>query len=472
MLKTFAEVKEHLSSGKSVLDVVETYLERIREAKELNAFLEVFEDSARSAAVTVDEKLKNGTAGRLAGMVVGLKDNLCYQGHKVSAASKILDNFESLYTATAVQRLLDEDAVIIGRLNCDEFAMGSSNENSAFGPVANPVNHKLVPGGSSGGSAAAVAAGLCTVALGSDTGGSIRQPASFTGTVGFKPTYGRISRNGLIAYASSFDQIGPFTNNLEDAALLLEVMAGADEYDATSSNREVKEYTKFSPKNSLKIAVMQESYEMDGLQPEIKATMEKTMDLLKSKGHTVEFVSFPYLDYMVPTYYVLTTAEASSNLSRFDGVHYGYRSPDAKGVEETYKKSRSEGFGEEVKRRIMAGTFVLSHGYYDAYYTQGQKVRRVLQNRTNEILKDYDFILLPTTPTVAFEQNAVKDPISMYLQDIYTVHANLTGNPAISIPVGKDDQGLPFGLQIISDHFCEKEMFDYADLLTQLLKNT
>lgn len=471
MLKTFAEVKAFLSSGKSVLDVVETYLDRIGENKELNAFLEVFESSARDAAKLVDEKRKNGTAGKLAGMVVGLKDNMCYQGHKVSASSKILDNFESLYTATAVQRLLDQDAVIIGRLNCDEFAMGSSNENSAFGPVSNPFDLKRVPGGSSGGSAAAVAAGLCTAALGSDTGGSIRQPASFTGTFGLKPTYGRISRYGLIAYASSFDQIGPFTNSIEDAALLLEVMAGADEYDATSSSKPVDKYSEFSPKNKLKIAVMQESYEMNGLQPEIKTAMEEMMATLKSNGHQVDFVSFPYLDFMVPTYYVLTTAEASSNLSRFDGVHYGYRSPKAKGVEETYKKSRSEGFGEEVKRRIMAGTFVLSHGYYDAYYTKGQKVRRVLQNRTNDILKDYNFILLPTTPTVAFEQDAVKDPISMYLQDIYTVHANLTGNPAISVPAGKDADGLPFGLQIIADHFCEKDMFDFANQLIQLLDN-
>lgn len=470
MLRTFAEVKEFLSSGKSVLDIVEHYIDRIEEQKDLNAFLEVFEDSARKKAVEVDQKLKKGTAGRLAGMVIGIKDNLCYKDHRVSAASKILGDFESLYTATAVQRLLDEDAVIIGRLNCDEFAMGSSNENSAFGPVSNPINKALVPGGSSGGSAAAVAAGLCTAALGSDTGGSIRQPASFTGTVGLKPTYGRISRYGLIAYASSFDQIGPFTNNLEDSALLFEIMSGADELDATSSSKEKENYTAFSHKDQLKIAVIKESFETPGLQGEIKEKMEQVMEELKAQGHTVDFVSFPYLDYMVPVYYVLTTAEASSNLSRFDGVHYGYRSPDAKGVEETYKKSRTEGFGEEVKRRIMAGTFVLSHGYYDAYYTKGQKVRRVLRNRTDEILRDYNFILLPTTPTVAFEKNAVKDPISMYLQDIYTVHANLTGNPAISIPAGESNDGLPFGIQVIADHFAEKEMFGFADQLNKVLE--
>jgi aspartyl-tRNA(Asn)/glutamyl-tRNA(Gln) amidotransferase subunit A len=470
-LRTYSEVKAQLSSGKSVLDIVENYLTRIRENDDLNAFLEVFDASAKEQAVIVDEKIKNGTSGRLAGMVIGLKDNLCYKNHKVSASSKILEGFESVYTATALQRLLDEDAIFIGRLNCDEFAMGSSNENSAFGPVSNPLDKSKVPGGSSGGSAAAVAASLCTAALGSDTGGSIRQPASFTGTVGVKPTYGRISRYGLIAYASSFDQIGTFTNDLQDAALLLEIMAGQDKYDATSSSRPVEAYSSFNPKSGLKIAVMRESYEMEGLQPEIRNTLETCITALKDQGHTVEFVSFPYLEYMVPTYYVLTTAEASSNLSRFDGVHYGYRSEVAKGVEQTYKKSRTEGFGNEVKRRIMAGTFVLSHGYYDAYYTKGQKVRKVLRNRTDEILSQYDFILLPTTPTEAFEKAAVKDPIAMYLQDIYTVHANLTGNPAISIPAGSGNSGMPFGIQLIADHFKEKEMFGFANQLSTLLED-
>lgn len=398
-------------------------------------------------------------------MVIGLKDNLCYQGHKVSAASKILENFESLFTGTAVERLLAEDAVIIGRLNCDEFAMGSSNENSAFGPVKNPINDKMVPGGSSGGSAAAVAAGMCTASLGSDTGGSIRQPASFTGTYGIKPTYGRISRHGLIAYASSFDQIGSFTNSAEDSALLLEIMAGKDEFDSTASSKSVEPFFNGTPKEKYKVAVMKESYEMEGTDPEIKSEVDRIIKDLKEKGHEVEFVSFPYLDYMVPTYYVLTTAEASSNLSRFDGVHFGHRSKDAVGVDQTYKKSRSEGFGPEVQRRIMAGTFVLSHGYYDAYYTKGQKVRRVLQNKTNEIFSQYDVILLPTTPTTSFELDSVSDPISMYLQDIFTVHANLSGNPAISLPLGNHSNGLPFGIQIIADHFQEKEMFNFCKLI-------
>ncbi|MEN9441533.1 MAG: hypothetical protein RLZ33_1610 [Bacteroidota bacterium] len=468
MYKTFAEVKTALASGSTVLEIVEGYLNAIQQNSDLNAFLEVFENSAKEKAIEVDAKRKAGNAGRLAGMVIGLKDNLCYAGHKVTASSKILEGFESLFTGTAVQRLLDEDAVIIGRLNCDEFAMGSSNENSAFGPVKNFLNKYLVPGGSSGGSAVAVSAGLCTATLGSDTGGSIRQPASFTGTYGLKPTYGRISRYGLIAYASSFDQIGPFTNSLEDSALLLEIMAGEDEFDSTVSSRPVDAYSTIETIQPKKIAVIQESLHTEGIDPEVVAKMEDTITKLKADGHEVEFVSFPYLEYMVPTYYVLTTAEASSNLSRFDGVHFGHRSSSAVGVEQTYKKSRSEGFGPEVQRRIMAGTFVLSHGYYDAFYTKGQKVRRVLKNRTEEILSQYDLILLPTTPSTAFELNAVKDPIQMYLQDIFTVHANLTGHPAISLPLGKHSNGMPFGIQVMGKNFGEKDLFNFSSYLEKL----
>lgn len=469
-LRTFADVQAKLTSGMSVVDVVNHYLTQIREKEDLNAFLEVFETSALEKAREVDQKRAVGKAGRLAGMVIGLKDNICYKDHAVSASSKILKGFTSLYSSTVVERLLAEDAVIIGRLNCDEFAMGSSNENSAFGPVKNPLHKNLVPGGSSGGSAAAVAAGMCTAALGSDTGGSIRQPASFTGTYGMKPTYGRISRYGLIAYASSFDQIGPFTNALEDNALLLEIMAGKDEMDSTSSSKEVKKYASFQSAEKKTIAVISECLEHEGLDPAVKATLDKTIATLKAAGHTVEAVSFPYLDFMVPTYYVLTTAEASSNLSRFDGVHYGHRSTEAQGVEQTYKKSRSEGFGPEVQRRIMAGTFVLSQGYYDAYYTKAQRVRRVLKNRTDEILASADFILTPTTPSGAFPIGAVNDPIQMYLQDIFTVHANLTGNPAISLPIGKDSQDLPFGLQLMARNFEEKEMYDFSKTLIELMK--
>ncbi len=465
MHKTFAEVKSALASGSSIEDIVRGYLNVIQQNNDLNAFLEVFETTAITQAKAIDEKIASKTAGRLAGMVIGIKDNLCYKNHKVTAASKILEGFESLYTATAVERLINEDAVIIGRLNCDEFAMGSSNENSAYGPVKNNLNKSLVPGGSSGGSAVAVSAGLCTAALGSDTGGSIRQPASFTGTYGLKPTYGRISRYGLIAYASSFDQIGPFTNSLSDSALLLEVMAGPDEYDSTATSRPIEKYSEFSSVKQLKIAVLKESLTADGVDEEIKNTIKNQITLLKTAGHQVDEVSFPYLEYMVPTYYVLTTAESSSNLSRFDGVHFGYRHPEAKGVEDTYKKSRSVGFGPEVQRRIMAGTFVLSHGFYDAYYTKGQKVRRVLRNKTDEILSQYAAIILPTTPSTAFALDSFKDPIQMYLQDIFTVHANLTGNPALSLPLGRHSNGLPFGIQLVGNHFAEKELFDIANVL-------
>lgn len=471
MYKTFAEVTSALASGTTVFEVVKSYLNVIQQHSHLNAFLEVFESSALEQAARVDEKRARGEKGRLSGMVIGLKDNLCYKGHKVSASSRILEGFESLYTATAVQRLLDEDAIIIGRLNCDEFAMGSSNENSAFGPVKNNLNSTLVPGGSSGGSAVAVSAGMCTASLGSDTGGSIRQPASFTGTYGLKPTYGRISRYGLIAYASSFDQIGPFTNDLNDAALLLEVMAGKDEFDSTASSKPVESYSEFASTSKLKIAVLKEASELEGMDSEIRNTLKELIQKLKAAGHTVETVSFPFLEQMVPTYYVLTTAEASSNLSRFDGVHFGYRHSEAKGVEDTYKKSRSVGFGPEVKRRIMAGTFVLSHGYYDAYYTKAQKVRRVLRDKTEEILTQFDVILTPSTPTTAFARDSVKDPIQMYLQDIFTVHANLTGHPAISLPLGKHSNGMPFGIQLMGRAFGEKELFDIAQIIVNNSKN-
>jgi len=466
MYRSISQVKEALLSGKSVLEITQSYLKLIEQNSHLNAFLEVFENSVLESAQTVDQKLKEGKAGKLAGVVIGIKDNICYKNHRVSAASKILEGFESIYTATALQRLIDEDAIIIGRLNCDEFAMGSSNENSAFGPVENNLMKNYVPGGSSGGSAVAVSAGLCTVSLGSDTGGSVRQPASWTGTYGLKPTYGRISRYGLIAYASSFDQIGTFTNNIEDTRLLLSIMAGKDEFDSTSSSIPFKDKVKVSEK--LKIGIISECSNHPGLDEEVKSFLSQKINALKSAGHEVVELSFPYLDYLVPAYYVLTTAEASSNLARFDGVHYGYRSPNAVGVEQTYINSRSEGFGAEVKRRIMAGTFVLSHGYYDAYYTKAQKVRRILKDKTDEMFKNVDFLLMPTTPSTAFEMNAIKDNIQMYLQDIFTVHANLTGNPAMSIPLGNHSNGLPFGIQIMTDRFKEGELFEYAEIIEKI----
>ncbi len=462
---SFESIKKAIDGGTSVVEIVNYFLKRIDEHKSLNAFLEVFSDSALEQAKKVDEKIKTGKSGRLAGMVIGIKDNMAYKNHKVSASSKILDGFESIYTATAIQRLIDEDAIIIGRLNCDEFAMGSSNENSAYGNVLNPINTDYVPGGSSGGSAAAVAAGLCTASLGSDTGGSIRQPASFTGIVGFKPTYGTISRYGLLAYASSFDQIGPFTTNVKDAALLTDVMSGKDEFDSTvaqvdNHNIKVNEINK-----PLRIAYIKNCLEDKGLDSEIKSKIEGLIDNLKTNKHIVEPVEYPHLNQIVSTYYILTTAEASSNLARYTGVHFGRLAKNVVGVEDTYKKSRSEGFGKEVKRRIMLGTFVLSHGYYDAYYTKAQKVRRIIQNKTNDILKNYDAILLPTTPSTAFKIDDVKDPISMYLQDIFTVQANLSGNPAISLPLGQHSNGMPFGIQLIGKHFDESNLLSISDYL-------
>ena len=466
---SFSNIKNlqaDLSSGKTTCAaLVEEAISLIAQKKHLNAFLEVFEVSARELAKKTDEKIKAGTAGKLAGVIIGLKDNICYKGHKVSASSKILEGFESLYSATVVEKLLAEDAIIIGRLNCDEFAMGSSNENSAFGNVLNPLNEKFVPGGSSGGSAVAVAAGLCHVSLGSDTGGSIRQPASFTGTVGYKPTYGRVSRYGLIAYASSFDQIGPITKTVLDTAIILEIISGVDKHDNTSSSQKVKEYSKeINTDKKYKIAYLKECIEAEGLDPEVKQAVTKQIEWLKSNGHTVEAFDFPYLEYLVPTYYVLTTAEASSNLSRFDGIHYGYRTKNASDLESTYKKSRSEGFGKEVKRRIMLGTFVLSAGYYDAYYSKGQKVRRVIQDKTKEILNNYDFILTPSTPGTAFEfgKNSA-DPIKMYLEDIFTVQANIAGVPAISVPCGIHSNGLPMGLQLMANYFEDAKLLDLAN---------
>lgn len=467
---SFTEIQSDLSNNTTTcVELTQSYIQKINDKKSLNIFLEVFEQSALAKAKEVDEKLKNKTAGKLAGMVIALKDNIVYKGHKVSASSKILENFESLFSATVVERLLAEDAIIIGRCNCDEFAMGSSNENSAFGNVLNPLNTKCVPGGSSGGSAAAVAADLCIAALGTDTGGSIRQPASFCGVVGLKPTYGRVSRYGAIAYASSFDQIGPLTKTVEDAALIMEVMAGTDEYDSTASSQPVPAYSKeLTTTKKYKIAYLKECLEANGLDTEIKSRIYDIIEKLKAAGHSVEAVDFPYLDYLVPTYYVLTTAEASSNLARFDGINYGYRSPNATDLESTYKKSRSEGFGKEVQRRIMLGTFVLSAGYYDAYYSKGQKVRKLIQNKTNEILSNHDFIILPSTPGTAFEFGQKgADPIAMYLEDIFTVQANITGIPAISLPLGKHSKGLPFGVQLMGNMFSDGELLAFSKQLSE-----
>lgn len=474
-MKTYtclADIQADISNQKlTVVELVQHYLSEIERQKELNAFLSVFNDAALARAKEIDNKIAQGKAGKLAGMVIGIKDNICYKNHPVSASSKILKGFNSLYSATVVERLELEDAIIIGRLNCDEFAMGSSNENSSLGNVLNPVDKSRVPGGSSGGSAAAVAANLCLATLGSDTGGSIRQPASYCGVVGVKPSYGRVSRHGLIAYASSFDQIGPFTHNIRDAALIIDTISGKDEYDSTlkQTNATATKLTAEQP--TQKIAYLKECLESEGINPEVKARMNEVIAHLKESGHTVEEVSFPYLEFMVPTYYVLTTAEASSNLGRYDGIHYGYRSPQSEGVDGTYINSRSEGFGPEVKRRIMLGTFVLSAGYYDAYYARAQRVRRIIQDKTAEILANYQHIILPTTPDVAFKFGEKSDdPIKMYLEDIFTVQANLAGVPASSLPLGKTSNQLPFGVQLMSPRFEDEKHLQFAHYLMKEFK--
>jgi len=433
-------------------------------------FLDIYKTEALAKADELQKKLDAGKPkGKLFGLVIGIKDVLVLQNHEVRSASKILEGFESQFTGTAVQRIIDEDAIIIGAQNCDEFAMGSSNENSAYGSSLNAADNSRVPGGSSGASAVAVQAGLCMASLGTDTGGSVRQPAAFCGVVGIKPTYSRVSRYGLIAFASSFDCIGIFSNNIEDNARILEVIAGHDEFDSTVSKEKVPAYAdNLKLDKKLKIAYVKETLENEALQSEIKEATLSKLEWLKKEGHQVEEITFPHLDYLLPTYYILTTAEASSNLSRFDGVRYGYRSPEGHNMESMYKLSRTQGFGDEVKRRIMLGTFVLSASYFDAYYTKAQKVRRIIRDETREMLTKYDFIVMPTTPTTAFPLGANRDnPAEVYLEDIFTVQANVSGIPAISIPNGTDAQNLPIGLQIMSDSFKESELYAFADYLMQ-----
>lgn len=470
----FSSIKDYhtaLQNGQTTcVEAVHFYLEAIKEKQQLNAFLEVFESEAISEAERLDAKRISGAPiGKLHGVVVGLKDVICYKGHTVSAGSKILENFKSIYHATVVEKLLQEEAIIIGRQNCDEFAMGSSNENSAFGAVRNSLDESRVPGGSSGGSAVSVQAGLTMISLGSDTGGSVRQPADFCGVVGLKPSYGRISRYGLIAYASSFDQIGIFSKTVEDAARCLEVIAGIDDFDSTVSEKSVPAYASeiVAAPRKYRIAYFRQALEHPGLDPFIRTTIISLIDRLKQEGHTVDPIEFEFLNHIVPTYYVLTTAEASSNLSRFDAVRFGYRAPLVNPtLNELYKASRSAGFGKEVQRRIMLGTFVLSAGYFDAYFTKAQQVRRILYNKSVDVFKEYEAIISPTVPSTAFKIGEKSDDqVAMFLADIYTVFANLVGIPAISIPLFKHDNGLPFGLQIMTNHFEETKMLQLSDQL-------
>jgi aspartyl-tRNA(Asn)/glutamyl-tRNA(Gln) amidotransferase subunit A len=474
-----------LQNGQTTcVEAVLFYTKAIAENAHLNAFLEVYETEAIERAKQLDVAAAKGElTGPLHGVIVGLKDVIAYKGHQLTASSKMLGNFESVYNATVTEKLLAAGAIIIGRQNCDEFAMGSSNENSAFGPVLNAADTNKVSGGSSGGSAVAVQAGLCMISLGSDTGGSVRQPADFCGVVGIKPSYGRISRYGLIAYASSFDQIGIFSTNIEDAALVLEVIAGPDEYDSTVSQLSVKPYSQAvasgianlaSDSNGktkkYKLAYFKEALYHPSLDPAIQQSILAFIQTMQAAGHTVEAIDFNLLEYVVPTYYVLTTAEASSNLSRYDGVRFGHRTGQ-EGIDltEMYKASRSEGFGEEVKRRILLGTFVLSEGFFDAYFTKAQQVRQLLKQRTDTIFSEYDAILSPTVPAPAFNIGEKSDdPIEMFLADIYTVYPNLVGIPAISIPLFKHPNGMPFGLQLMTRSFDEINLLQLSAQLMQL----
>jgi aspartyl-tRNA(Asn)/glutamyl-tRNA(Gln) amidotransferase subunit A len=464
----FSDIQKELSSGKETVEgLVRYYLSNIDTNSSLGAFLEVYKEESILAAQQIDRKIRHSSAGKLAGMVLGIKDVFCLKDHPVTAGSFILNGFRSLFTATAIQRLINEDAIIIGRQNCDEFAMGSSNENSSFGKVQNAFDTKKVPGGSSGGSAVAVQADMCFASIASDTGGSIRQPAAFCGTVGMKATYSRVSRNGLIAYGSSFDCVGPITRSVADAALLMEIMAGADAMDSTTSTRPVQPYSQAIQKTKkYRIAYWKDVLESKVIQPEIRQACRNLVLKMQKAGHTVEPINLPYLDYVLPTYYILTTAEASTNLSRFDGIHFGHRTPVTGNMEEIYKRSRTEGFGPEVKRRILLGTFALSADYHDGYFTKAQKVRRLIQISALEIFKQYDFLLMPTTPGTAFPLGSkTKNPLEMYFADIFTVWANLAGVPAISVPYGKDESGMPIGLQIHAGHFQEMDMFDCAAII-------
>ena len=463
--ESLTDIQKLINSGNTTLvDICQEYISRIKTSK-TNAFIEIFEKEALLKAEEIQKKIIKNKSGLLVGAFVGLKDNICYKDHTLTGSSRILQGFKSMFSATAVEKIINEDAIIIGRLNCDEFAMGSSNENSFYGPVKNPNGENKVPGGSSGGSAAAVAEGLCNIALGSDTGGSIRQPASFCGVVGVKPTYGRISRNGLIAYGSSFDQIGVFSKTVQDANIFISIMSGNDNFDSTVSSRDANNKTIKISNKKFNIGIPEEYLNFEKLDVEVSTKIKSLIDELENNGHKIEYLKFPFLKYLVPTYYVLTTAEASSNLARYDGAHFGYRTKDAKEINSTYEKSRSEGFGIEVKRRIMLGNFVLSSGYYDAYFTKAQKVRRLIKEKTEQMLKRNHVLLLPTTPTTAFNIGEIKDPISMYLQDIFTVHANIAGLPAISLPLGKHSNSLAFGIQLMAGRFEEEKLFEISSLL-------
>lgn len=447
-------------------EIIRTSLEKIEADNDrLNAYLTISRDAAIKTAAAMDAGIQSAVNSKpLAGIPVAIKDNLCVTGVRTTCGSRILGNYVPPYTATAVKKLEDAGAIIIAKTNLDEFAMGSSTENSAFGTVRNPINTDCVPGGSSGGSAVAVAAGHVPVALGSDTGGSIRQPASFCGVVGLKPTYGRVSRFGLVAFASSLDQIGPFANTVKDAARMLQVISGHDRYDSTSVNTAVPDYllALTGDIKGLRVGVPPECFG-EGLDPEVRQNVEAAINKLKERGAEIVEVHLPHTKYVVAVYYLIATAEASSNLARFDGVRYGLRAEEARSLSEMYRLTRDAGFGAEVKRRIMLGTFALSSGYYDAYYEKAQRVRAMLVNDFAEAFRKCDLIATPTAPTPAFKIGEKSDdPLAMYLDDIYTVTINLAGVPAISVPCGVSSTGLPIGMQLIGNHFDEARLLNAA----------
>lgn len=506
-MKNLLTIQDELSAGKTTLpDLVDHYIDAVESNNgTVNSMVALYADEARKQAKSIQKKIDSGKAGKLAGSVIAVKELICQKNKRVSCCSNILKDFESVYDATVIEKLAAEDAIFIGRANMDEFAMGSSTENSIFGPAKNPHNLDHVTGGSSGGSAASVAAGMCNISLGSDTGGSIRQPASYCGVVGVKPTYGRVSRYGLVAYASSFDCIGPFSNSVADAALTLEVISGSDSMDQSSSDQPVERYSEALERDEpLKIGIPDE-YFGDGLDDEVRSIIEEQLSALEKLGHKLLPIHLPHTDYAIATYYILATAEASSNLARYDGIRYGHRA-DFEEVEEQlkkeqlareerlevavgeereqllekiakadsplirlYKNSRTEGFGTEVKRRVLLGTYVLSSGYYDAYFAKAQKVRRLIKEDFQKAFEKVDVVVSPTAPTTAFKLGENQDdPIQMYLNDIYTISANLSGICGISVPAGTHSNGLPVGIQFMANEFQESTLFQAGRAIEKL----
>jgi aspartyl-tRNA(Asn)/glutamyl-tRNA(Gln) amidotransferase subunit A len=465
------EIQKLLKENKiTCSELVEQYLSKIEAGKKYNAFITVFDEKARKKAEELDKKLKENNAGTLAGVITGIKDVICIKGERNTCGSKMLENYYPPYNATVIEQLEKEDAIIIGKLNMDEFAMGSTTESSYFGPTLNPHDITRIPGGSSGGAAAAIAADLCTVTLGSDTGGSIRQPAAMCGVVGIKPTYGRVSRFGLVAYASSLDQIGPITSNVKDSAIILKHIAGKDPKDSTSVDIEVPDYPNLLEKDAsgLKVGIPQE-YCGEGLDSEIKNKLEILAKKLQNQGIIVEDVSLPHSEYSIATYYIIATAEASSNLSRYDGVKYGYREKNVINLDDLFTKSRTHGFGKEVKRRIMLGTYVLSSGYYDAYYNKARKFRKLIKDDFDKAFEKFDCLITPVSPTVAYKLgDKIDDPLQMYLSDIYTISINLAGIPGLTIPFGKSSEGLPIGFQILGKHFSEEVILRLGHFIEKL----